>query len=351
MYTHFSAGVVAIAALFSNSVWAAPTVYIPLGTANEIMIVDAATGQANGSISGLDNPHGLAVTPDGKYLVAGSNQESTPGQAEVPPKPEGMSEAEHKSHHSAPPAGAAPQAGLSHVDIVSIDDNKVIRRIDVRGAIHHNLVTPDGRYAISTHTTAGGVSVIDLKTMKLAKTIATGLVPNYAVATRDSKKIYVSNAGNNTISEIDTGNWIVTRNILAGKGPEHLVLSPDEKRLYVNNVAGADVSVIDLDAGKITKTYQVGEEPHGIDMSSDGKTLFVASKRENKLLAIGLGDGSVRSTALNPAPYHVTTIAGTGKLYVSSRKLPKIWVLDQATLKITGEIQIKGVGHQMVVVK
>ncbi len=127
------------------------------------------------------------------------------------------------------------------------------------------------------------------------------------------------------------------------------MLSPDEKYLYVNNVAGADVSVIDLDAGKIVKTYRVGEQPHGIDIGSDGKTLFVASKRDNKVIAIDLNTGSERSITLKPAPYHVTTITGTNKVYVSSRKLPKIWVLDQATLKVTGEIQVKGEGHQMAV--
>ncbi|MDH3282273.1 MAG: beta-propeller fold lactonase family protein, partial [Gammaproteobacteria bacterium] len=293
--------------------------------------------------------HGLAVTPDGKRLVAGSNQEVLPGQGATPPKPEGMSEAEHQRHHAPPPAGAS-QAGVSHVAVVSAQDGKVLRRIDVKGAVHHTLVTPDGRYAISTHTTAGGISVIDLLDLKVVKTLPTGPIPNYAVATQDGQRVYVSNAGNNTISEIDTGLWIVTRNILAGVGPEHVVLSPDEKTLYVNNVGNATVSAIDLNTGKVMKTYNVGEQPHGIDISDDGKTLFVASKQDNQVAAINLGDDKQRTIALQPAPYHVTAIHGTGKLYVSSRKEPKIWVLDQRTLEIRGEIPVRGEGHQMVVV-
>jgi len=340
-----------IATLVVAPVWAAPTVYVPLGTANEIIAIDAATDKITGRIDGLVNPHGLAMTPDGHYLVAGSNQESMPGQAKLPPRPQGMSEAEHQSHHTAPPAGEGAQVGTSHVAIVSARDKKIVRRIDVKGAVHHTLVTPDGHYAISTHTTAGGISVIDMKTMHLIKTIATGPVPNYAAATRDGKKLYVSNAGNNTISEIDTGNWIVTRNILAGKAPEHVVLSPDDKYLYVNNIGGGDISAIDLQAGKVVKTYMVGEQPHGIDISADGKTLFATSRQENKLVAIDIEHGGQRSVTLTPDPYHVTTITGTNKLFVSSRKLPKIWVLDQKTLKVTGEIAIKGEGHQMVVAR
>jgi len=329
---------------------AAPTVYIPLGTANEIAIVDAASSKVTGTITGLVNPHGLAATPDGGLLVAGSNQEQQPGQAPVPPRPEGMTEAEHLSHHQAPAAGA-PGPGISQVDIVDTKSRKVIRHVPVRGAVHHTLVTPDGSFAITTNTTAGGISVIDLKSFSVVKTIATGPVPNYAVATADGSRLYVSNAGNNTISEIDTGKWIVSRNLSAGPAPEHLVLSPDGATLYVNNIGNGTVSAVQVASGETVKSYKVGKDPHGIEFSDDGKTLFVASKDENKLVAIDLDKGNQREIQLSPAPYHVTAIHGTGKLYISSRKLPEIWVVDQQSLQVQQKIKIKGEGHQMAVVK
>jgi YVTN family beta-propeller protein len=327
----------------------APTVYIPLGSANEILIVDAATSEATGRIVDVINPHGLAATPDGRFLIAGSNQEVSPDAGNLPPRPVGMSEEEHRSHHQAPGANATTAIGKSHVAILSTADGSVVRRVDVKGAVHHNAVTPDGRYAISTHTTAGGMSIIDLNAFKVIKTIPTGPVPNYAVITHDGRRIFVSNAGNNTISEVDTENWIVKRNFLVGKGPEHLVLSPDETKLFVNNVAGGDVSVLDLKIGKVVNSYKVGEQPHGIDISDNGTTLFVASKKQNKLVAITLADGQWKTVSLQPAPYHVATIPGTGKLYVSSREEPKIWVLEQNSLQVLNEIPITGEGHQMVV--
>ncbi|MEE9156912.1 MAG: beta-propeller fold lactonase family protein [Acidiferrobacterales bacterium] len=329
---------------------AAPKVYIPLGTANEILVVDAADDKVIGRIGDVINPHGLAATPDGKYLIAGSNREVSPDQAALPPKPVGMSEEEHNLHHSMPAAATSQSGvGMSHVAIIETQDRRVVRRVDVKGAVHHNLVTPDGRYAISTHTTGGGISAIDLSNYKVAKVVPTGPAPNYAAVTKDGKRIYVSNAGNNTISEIDTDHWIVTRNILAGVAPEHMVLSPDEHTIYVNNIGDGTVSVISLDKGKVVKTYNVGNDPHGVDLSDDGKMLFVAVKEDNKLIGIDLVSGRTRSLDLSPAPYHVAAIRGTGKLYVSSRKLPKVWVVDQRALKVLREIPIRGVGHQMAV--
>ncbi len=339
----------AILFLVANAATAAPTVYIPLGDANEILVVDAATDKAIRTIKDVINPHGLAMTPDGRYLVAGSNQEKQPGAAALPPKPAGMSEAEHRSHHSPPPKGARITAGVSHVDVIDAATGRSVRRVEVKGAVHHNLVTPDGRYAISTHTTAGGISVINLASFEVVNTVATGLLPNYLAITRDGKRLYVSNAGNNTVSEVDTADWIVTRNLRVGAGPEHLVLSEDEQTLYINNTADGTVSAVGLAQGKVLRTYKVGKSPHGIDLSADQSRLFATSKAENKVVAIDLATGTERVIPLSPAPYHLTAITGTGKLYVSSREEPKIWVLDANSLAQVGEIPIRGVGHQMVV--
>jgi YVTN family beta-propeller protein len=55
---------------------------------------------------------------------------------------------------------------------------------------------------------------------------------------------------------------------------------------------------------------------------------------------------------LSPEPYHLDKIPGTGKVYVSSSKAPKIWVVDQNTLTVTDTIQLPaGEGHQIAVIK
>ena len=327
----------------------APTVYIPLGEANQVQVIDAAAERVTGVVEGIDNAHGLAITPDGRHLVAGSYKELPPGTEDAPPRPEGVSEAEHEKHHAKPEQTIPAQAGTSYVSIVDIDSRKVVRRIGVRGAVHHVAVSPDGRFAVTTHPGAGGISVIDLAKSTLVRTVATGLVPNYAVFTPDGRRLFVTNAGDNTVSEITAGAWALTRNIATGGSPEHLVLSRDNSTLYVNNVAEGTVSVISVDEGRVTRTFQAGSVPHGIDISNDGHTLFVSSQGDGKLVAIELASGDVRELALVPAPYHVTAVRDAGTLYVSSRAESRLWVVDQKTLLVKGELEIGGIGHQMAV--
>ena len=324
-------------------------VYIPQGDPGEVLVVDSKTDKIVGRIGGMENIHGLAGTPDGKYLLAGSYDETTVKGKAVPKKPEGVSEDEHQAHHAKrTKAAVAKDGAVSYASVIRTADRAIIRRIAVPGAVHHAAVTPDGRFAIMTHPNQDGVSVIDLNTFTVVGTVSTGPVPNYAVASKDSKRVYVSNAGNDTISEIDTGRWIVRRNIVVGKSPEHLVMSPDGERLFVNNVDGGSVSEISLATGKVTRTLEIGGEVHGLDLSDDGKTLFVAGRERGIIVAFDLAGGNRKAQSPAAGPYHLMAISGTGKLYVSSAEEPKIWVLDQQTLKQIGEISIEGKGHQMV---
>jgi DNA-binding beta-propeller fold protein YncE len=136
----------------------------------------------------------------------------------------------------------------------------------------------------------------------------------------------------------------------AGKTPEHLVLSPDERLLYAANPSSGTVSQVDIDSASVKSLFTVGADPHGVDLSDDGRLLYASSKKDDKVVAYNLASGEMKSLTLSPAPYHITTVRGTGKVYVSSRKSPKIWVLDQQTLTVLGEITIRGEGHEMGVV-
>lgn len=343
--TLFAAGVMSAAAL---PVAADDIVYVPLGGDGKIVLVDAEGDRLVGTIEGLPAVHGLAATPDGRFLIAGSYDERETG-SDLPAKPVGMSEDEHAAHH-AKPSGEPKEAGLavSAVSIVSTAERAVVRRIDVPGAVHHVAVSPHGQWAVVTHPTADAISVIDLGTQTVLTTVKTGPLPNYAAFSPDGRRVYVSNAGNDTVSVLDTADWTVGRNLAVGRSPEHVVLSEDGSVLYVNNVDDGTVTVFDLRSGAAAKAIPVGQVLHGIDLSDDGRTLFVSALGDNVLAAIDVETGAVRKTTLTPAPYHLAALRGSGKLYVSSADEPKVWVVDQESLAVLGEIMIGGKGHQMV---
>ena len=307
---------------------ASPTVYIPLGSGNQVIAVDAANDSITAAYPGVDNPHGLVATPDGEYLIAGSLKEEPLKQGDPKDKANSKLFLIHPAH------------------------GHVMSTIPVAGWTHHQAITPDGKYVLSTHAMRGNVSVMDFEQNKIVKTIATGRVPNYILVTKDGKRAYVSNSGANNLSEIDLKTFAVIRSLESGPSPEHIAFSGDESKIFVANPRAGTVSTVNIKTGKVIKTYQVGKAVHGLDIGDDGKTLFVSVKKEDKLVIINTQTGKKKELKLSPAPYHLNTITGTGKVYVSSRKQPLIWVIDQKQAKVVNTIKLPaGEAHQMAIVK
>jgi outer membrane protein assembly factor BamB len=348
---HFSLiTAIAATALAVSGAHAQPQhVFIPEGSANTVRVVDAATGDTLARITGLEAVHGLSGAAGTPYLVAGSYSEVAREDVVAMSQPEGVSQDEHAAHHAKPAKRIGPaDAGLSLLSVIDIASGEILRRIEVPGAVHHTAVSPDGRYAVATHPSEDGISVVDLNSFKLIAWVATGPQPNYAAFGADSGAVYVSNAGNGTISEVDLNRGIVRRNLIAGAAPEHMVIDRTTDTIYAADADAGVVVELSLPTGAEKRVFEIGGEIHGLDLSDDGQRLFVAGKESDTLAAVDLGTGRITKSALAPAPYHLTTIPGTGTIFVSSRDEPKVWIVDSATLTPRSDFAIEGEGHQMV---
>ena len=197
--------------------YAEPLVYIPLGEENQILTIDAETDTEVGRIAGTEAVHGLAGTPDGRLLVAGSLAARPAGNA--PEKPTGVSEEDHAAHHGMSNDSAEAPSGplVSTVSIIDRESGDILRRIDVPGAVHHVAVSPDSRFAAVTLINADAVSVIGLEDFELITTVKTGSTPNYAVFGVDTEALFVGNAGGGTVSRIAVDGW--TPGLQAEIGP------------------------------------------------------------------------------------------------------------------------------------
>ena len=337
------------ASLFSSSALAA-TVYVPGGSAGAIFVFDGETGELKDRWEGFDAIHGLGGAPGAKYIVAGSFSEIEQSELTTLQKPADMSEDDHEAHHTKSEKSLIEdQVMISLLSVIDPKNGQIIRRIEVPGAVHHVAVSPDGRFAVATHPSGDAISVVDLETLQLRSTIATGTMPNYAVFGQDPAIVYVSNTGNGTVSEVDLNKNIVLRNFVAGDGPEHIVIDSTGDRLFVADADAGFVTELPFKLGAPARRFDIGGQIHGLDLSGDKTKLFVAAKETDRMSMVDLDSGNISYEPLDPAPYHLTVIGQTPNLFVSSREESKLWVLRQDDLTKVAEVQIEGEGHQMVV--
>ena len=341
-----TAGIIAVLALiFGAGIGqAAPYLAVPItGETGQIEIIDVATDAIVARIDGLEEAHGLAVTPDARHLVVASLAERDKDAAVN--KPDGVSAEDHAAHHGGDKA-ATNGAALGTAAVIDLQTGATVRQIDVPGGVHHVAVSPDGRYAALTHPGLASVSVLDLETFTVMVSVVVGEDPNYAVFGSDSGGLVVSVAGEDEIVFVDVATWQITTRLSVGAVPEHLALTRDG-RLVVNLTGEEAVAIVDLDAKTVSAVHTLGGVLHGIAVSDDGTAAIVSLMDLDKIARVRLADGATTFRDLAPAPYHVTAVPGSAKTFVSSAAGTGLTVIDERDLSILGRIDTGGVGHQM----
>jgi YVTN family beta-propeller protein len=80
------------------------------------------------------------------------------------------------------------------------------------------------------------VSVIDVATKTVTRTIPTGAEPWSVVFNRNGSTIYVGNRVSNDISVIDVATGTEKKRLAGGRGASYLVVSPDGTRIYGTHI-------------------------------------------------------------------------------------------------------------------
>ena len=90
-----------------------------------------------------------------------------------------------------------------------------------------------------------------------------------AAAPTQPKLAVILNSGSASVSLIDMQTRQVTKTIPVGKEPHHLMMTPDQKTLLIANAAGNDVVLMNPVSGEITgrvpniiDPYQIGYSPN-----------------------------------------------------------------------------------------
>jgi YVTN family beta-propeller protein len=173
-------------------------------------------------------------------------------------------------------------------------------------------------YAYVTNGKSNTVSVMDLRTFALAKTIQVGTEPTGVAANSKKNEIYVVNTGSGSVSVIDAERNVVVGTISVRSRPYFIDVSGDGRRGYVANSGSNDVSVIDIQKRAVIGNIRVGAAPGLARVSPDGETVVVSNRDDNSVSLIDAQTLRVRATL--PACEHPEDIAilpDSSKAFVS----------------------------------
>lgn len=175
-------------------------------------------------------------------------------------------------------------------------------------------------YVTSQDSMSAGVSVIDLATMEVVKTIdLKAEAPRGLGITDDGKKLIVATRENESIAVVDTATGEVVQTIKVGKNPEfvrvkgNLVFISSEPSAVGgpppkpgseeaeeleedDDRTPARIAIVDLNKGEKIKEIVGGPETEGIEFSADGNEIVITNEADNTITVHNIETGELVKT-------------------------------------------------------
>jgi YVTN family beta-propeller protein len=209
-------------------------------------------------------------------------------------------------------------------------------------------ITPDGKYAYVTDVFGKSVSVIETGLRRNVATIEeVGEEPFGIAITPDGKYAYVTDRASDEVAVISTATKKLVESIPlpVGAEPTGIAISPTGKFAFVADRGDEAVEVIDTQTMAVSGApITVGEGPMGIEFTPGG-IAFVVDELGKEVSAINAATKKVTQIPLaakSERPRGITISPDGTHAFVVDPEAGLVSVIDTATNKVTGEIEVEG---------
>lgn len=248
-----------------------------MGNPGEIWAIDTATDTVVAKVPVGKHPAHVVLTPDGRFAYVTNGGENTVSVVDTGARgvvatipvgayPHGI--------RISPDGKEAYVANLKGgtVSVIDTEVRKEVVKIPAGKGPAQVGFTPDGRLAFASLSQENKVAVIDPATRKLIKKVSVGTVPIQVYATPDSRLLFVANQGTKkspgtTVSVVNLETFEVVKTLETGPGAHGVVVSRDGRYAYVTNIYANSLSVIEVMDLRVVATVPVGKGPNGISVT------------------------------------------------------------------------------------
>ena len=189
------------------------------------------------------------------------------------------------------------------------------------------------------------VAVVDIEKGEVIKSIVGGMETEGIEFSSDGSKILVTNEADDNVSvhDIESGELYKTISTIEyGYRPRGIKMSPDGS-YYVASIEYGDSLVI-LDSNfEVVQSVKTGRVPYGIAFSDDGEKLFVALNKDSALEVFDTKTWeSIKKIPTGKRCWHFSYTPDRNSMLVACGKSDNIIIIDPNNLEKVSEIPSKG---------
>jgi YVTN family beta-propeller protein len=282
------------------------TIWVANEEANSLTVINAATNTVITTLSGIEGPHNVQISPDGQAAWAVSGHQRLVIAVDVQSlelrgwAPVGSSPA----HVVVSPDGATAYVTNSGDNTVTAIDTATfaIRTTIPVGDFPHGLrVSNDGRLIAVANMRGGSVSLIDAVSLTVSATVEVGAGPVQVAFTPGGETLYVTLNGEDAVVAVSIATQAVVGKAAVGDGPVQVYVTPDESLVLVANQGSEDLPGTTLsfvDAVKLAEldTVETGQGAHGVVVEPSGRYAYVTNLYNDNLSVVDLVARQVETT-------------------------------------------------------
>ena len=236
---------------------------------NELVVLDAKTGDRRRVVRDIVDPYQLGFSADGKWFVTAAYR-------------------------------------LDHVDIYRADGFKLVGRIFIEGMPSHLGFDKDSKTVFVTLQQSGRVVAFDLATQMIKWNVEVGKAPAGVAMLPDNKRLLVALTGEDGLVVMEPKDGSVTGRLQTGKGAHNFWPKGDGRHWFLSNRIEGTVSLIDTQEMAVVSTIRVPGGPDCMDITPDGKELWVTQRFLRRIAVVDMATlRVVGSIAVGKSPHGV----------------------------------------------
>ncbi len=203
-----------------------------------------------------------------------------------------------------------------------------------------------------TNFDSNTVSVIEISSNTVFRTIPVGLQPRSVEITPDGSRAYVINfvAPNvqSSFSVIAMSTLTVVNTFGVGTSsfgtrPFEMAITPDGTRIYASREFPSDVVVIDTATNTVIDTFLDGGRPRGVAITPDGTRAYVVGSNTDSVSVVDTATNvTIQSVAVGDLPFHAAVTPDGTRVYVANALSNFVSIIDVATSAVTGTVPTIG---------
>jgi len=188
------------------------------------------------------------------------------------------------------------------------------------------------------------IGIIDIKNGKKLREITGGPETEGIEFSKDGKLLIITNEADNTVTvhNIKTNKLVKTiKTHKYGDRPRGIKVSPDGKTYLATLEYGNKILVMNKNF-KVLRTVDTGSTPYGISYDTKGEKIFVAS---NKAKLLEVFDAKtfekIKDIPTGNRCWHFTFTPDDKQILLACGKSDAVFVIDAEKLEVTKQIEVK----------